>query len=326
MSADRPFRWVCTLAACVLFAPYALSHPGPGIVVDSKGQVYFVDGIRNRIMKLESNGKLTTFAQRTEGKTLSNPHHLVLDKKGNLYSVGDRDGRVCKVTPDGKLSQVYPPTDWIGVEFVGSGGNPFTMDATGTLYCIHYRQWKHCQILTIGVDGRLASLAGGDWGFAHGKGTGARFSNLHGASFAWDRQGALLVTDNGSSVRRIASDGTVTTVTGGEAAGFADGQGKEARFDRARGLAVDGQGSIYVADSGNRRIRKVTPDGKVMTVAGSGKRGRQDGPSLEATFESPTGVAVGIDGAVYVLDFVRDNPRVRKLGTDGRTTTVAVIN
>jgi hypothetical protein len=325
MSYGYRSLWFLILVVCAVVTPAAWSHPGTGIVVDAKGQIYFVYGIRNRILRMDPAGKLATLVEGTDRKKLSNPHHLVVDKDGNLYSVGDSDGGVWKMTPEGKSTQAYPLRDGSGIGFIGAGGDPFTVDSEGNIYCIHYRQFKFCQLLKVGSDGRLSSLAGGDWGYADGKGAQAQFRNLHGTGFAWAGQGALLLTDNGSSVRRVSPDGTVTTVAGAKEGGFADGPAKEARFRGAMGLAVDARGNIFVADAGNRRVRKITPDGKVSTLAGSGKRGGDDGPALEASFEDPTGVAVAGDGTVYVLDFVGDDPRVRKLGSDGKVTTVAAV-
>jgi sugar lactone lactonase YvrE len=112
-------------------------------------------------------------------------------------------------------------------------------------------------------------------------------------------------------------------VAGGGESGYVDGPAKAARFQDAMGLAVDARGTIYVADDGNRRIRTITPDGIVSTFAGSGKSGGADGPAGQATFADPSGVAVDRDGIVYVLDFVGDHPRVRKIGLDRRVTTIA---
>jgi hypothetical protein len=275
-----------------------------------------VDGIRNRIVKVDSSGKVTTFVQGEEGGKLSVPHHLVLDKRGNLYSAGDRDGVVWKIEADGKTTQIYPPLNWYGIGFVGSGGDPFTRDDEGKIFAINYRQFVHCQILKIGPDGRLAILAGSDWGYADGNGSQARFRNLHGAGFAWASDGALLITDNQTMVRKIESDGTVTTLAGGQEKGFSDGAAKEARFNGATGLATDAAGNVYVADSGNRCIRKIAPDGRVSSLAGSDKQ----------TFQQPVGVAVSRTRAVYILDYVHENPVVRKITTDGIVTTIATVN
>jgi hypothetical protein len=298
------------------------AHPGAGIVVDSKGQVYFVHGIRHRIMRIDTSGKLTTFAQGEDGKVLSVPHHLVIDGKDNLYSVGDRDGRLVKISPAGKIEAGNPlPKEarWL----IGSGGDPFTRDAAGNIYCVHCDRPKIMQVNKISVDGALTALAGGTWGFADGRGSQAKFGALHGAAFAWAADASLLLTDNGTSIRMIAADGTVTTLAGSGEAGYADGPAAIARFSDAMGLAVDARGGIYVADAGNRRIRTITPDGKVATFAGSGKSGGADGPANRASFADPSGVAVGSDGVVYVLDFVADNPRVRKIGLDRSVTTIA---
>jgi sugar lactone lactonase YvrE len=325
MTPNRLTFWYHLGAICLAIPLSASAHPGTGIVVDAKGQVYFVHGTRNRILKVDSAGKLTTLVEGTVGKTLSNPHHLVFDKVGNICSVGDSDGKICRVLPGGKLEQIYPFPDGTGLGSIGSGGDPFALDAAGTIYCIEYRQFQQCQIRAIGPDGRINKLAGGAWGYADGKGTLARFRDLHSAGFVCTSDGALLVTDNGTSLRKIVADGTVMTLAGGEDEGYADGSGKQARFRGAMGLSIDPQGNIYVADSHNRRIRKITPEGTVSTVAGSGKRGGTDGPALEASFDNPTGVATAPDGSVYVLDFLGDDPRLRKLSTDRHVTTVVVV-
>src|SRR4029078_11083064 len=134
-----------------LASPSARAHPGAGIVVDASGQVYFVHGIRNRIMKLVPAAKLTTLVEGEEGKKLSNPHHLVLDNQGDVYSVGDRDGQIWKINTDGRTTQVYPPPGSKVIGFVGSGGDPFTLDADGYLDWLHDRQFKCSQILKIGL-------------------------------------------------------------------------------------------------------------------------------------------------------------------------------
>jgi sugar lactone lactonase YvrE len=295
----------------VLIAASLHAHPGSGIVVDAKGQVYFVDGLRNRIMKIDAAGKLSVLVSGTMAGKLSNPHHLTLDAEGRLYSVGDQDGVVWRIADDGATTRVYPPSDWVGLTFVGSGGDPFTITATGGLFCINYRQFKHCQILKIEPDCRIWSLAGGEWGHADGKGAEARFSDLHGASFVLGSDGSLYLTDGGTSVRKVTTEGVVTTLAGGATEGFADGDRKAARFKQAAGLALDPSGTLYIADSGNGRIRKLSVDGKVSSLPGS--------------FEQPTGVAVGPAGTLYVLEWAGESPRVKKIAADGVVTIVAEV-
>jgi NHL repeat len=169
----------------------------------------------------------------------------------------------------------------------------------------------------------LSCLAGGDWGYADGQGVQAKFGYLHGGAFAWSSDDKLLVTDAGSSVRTITADGTVRTLAGGADKGFRDGRALEARFNGASGVAVGTAGDIYVADSDNRRIRKITLQGEVSTVAGTGRRGTENGSALKATFADPVGVALGRDGILYVLDYPTEHPQVRRIGTDGMVSTLA---
>ena len=307
------------LLTLVFSAGAVAAHPGAGIVIDSKGQVYFVHGIRHRIWRLDVAGKLTTFAQGEDGKVLSVPHHLAIDKDDNLYSVGDRDNRVVRISPAGKVETIFPKANERGLT-IGSGGDPFTCDAAGNIYCVDYDMPRFSRVSKIAADGKLTLLAGGSWGFADGRGDRAKFGALHGSAFASAPDGRLLMTDNGTSVRSIAADGTVKTIAGAGEPGYADGPAAQARFRGAVGLTVDARGTIIVADGGNRRIRAIAADGAVSTIAGSGKTGGADGPALQATFADPSGVAVTRDGTIYILDFVGDNPRVRKIARNMATT------
>jgi DNA-binding beta-propeller fold protein YncE len=108
----------------------------------------------------------------------------------------------------------------------------------------------------------------------------------------------------------MGAEPQVTTLAGSDE-GFADGSGAEARFSGAVDVAVDAGGNVYVADSANHRVRKITPEGVVTTLAGSGEPGNADGPAGEAQFRAPEGVAVDADGNVIVAD--TGNHRVRKI-------------
>jgi hypothetical protein len=306
-------RLLLPLVWIALVALPAWSHPGPGIVVDGSGRVYFVYGVRHRIMRVDTDGKLTTLVQGEDGKTLSVPHHLVIDGAGNLYSVGDRDSAVWRISPDAKLTKLYPPAGSKGEAVIGSGGDPFARDAKGNFYGVGGKQFQRAEIFKISPAGRTTFLAGGAWGHADGKGAQAQFGAIHGAGFAWASDGSLLVTDSGTSVRRIAPDGTVTTLAGGQKRGFGDGLAADAKFDGACGLAVDEGGNVLVADIGNRRIRKITKGGQVSTLFN------------KSPFDAPAGVAVGKEDTVFVLDYLQDNPRVRKLKSDGAVTTIAEV-
>src|SRR5690606_13331021 len=119
-------------------------------------------------------------------------------------------------------------------------------------------------------------------------------------------------------IRKITTDGTVSTLAGGTA-GFADGPGNEAKFNQPIDVAVDREGNVYVADNMNHRIRKITPDGEVTTLAGS-TAGYADGSGATAQFQSPSGLEVDDSGTLYVAD--RNNHRIRQISADGTVTTL----
>ena len=134
--------------------------------------------------------------------------------------------------------------------------------------------------------------------------------------------GVIFIADAGDSnrIRKLTPDGSVTTVAG-SVEGYADGPGTQAAFNTPSGLALDSEGNLFVADTGNNRIRKITPAGLVSTVAGDGTAGYVDGPGTQAQFDGPIGLAVDTKGNIYVADTYND--RVRKITSDGVVTTVA---
>jgi len=114
----------------------------------------------------------------------------------------------------------------------------------------------------------------------------------------------------------------VVSTLAGSTKGYQEGAAATARFDGPQGVAVDSSGNVYVADTMNHRIRKITPGGEVSTLAGS-TEGYQNGAAADAQFNEPTGVAVDSSGNVYVAD--RDNHRIRKIAKEGGTWTVSII-
>ncbi|MCK9688571.1 gluconolaconase [Scleromatobacter humisilvae] len=164
-------------------------------------------------------------------------------------------------------------------------------------------------------------LAGdGRVGWRDGAAAQARFADPYG--LALDPHGTLYISDGGDNdrIRMLRPDGSVATLAGG-VEGFQDGQGAAARFDTPSGLALDATGNLYVADTGNHAIRKVTPDGVVTTLAGNGKPGYRDGPGAQAQFDGPMGLAVDAAGRVIVADAYND--RIRAIAPDGTVTTLA---
>jgi sugar lactone lactonase YvrE len=164
----------------------------------------------------------------------------------------------------------------------------------------------------------VSTLAGnGGQGFVDGTGAAAQFSEVN--DLAFDATGNIYVADN-FAVRKITPAGVVTTLAGKGVGGFADGTGSAASFSFLQGIAVDGTGNVYVADMENHRIRKITPDGVVSTIGGTGDAGYLDGPAATSQFNFPRGVAADNAGNVYVADGT--NHCIRKI-SGGNVTTVA---
>jgi len=193
---------------------------------------------------------------------------------------------------------------------VDSGSGTTTVDVT------------QVTVTCIAAQAQVSTLAGtyGEWGTADGTGKDARFSRP--AGIASDRHGNLYVAAQfGYVILKIDPAGVVTTLAGSGAQGSADGNGRNASFIFPRGVAVDTDGNVYVADGGNNKIRKITPSGEVTTLAGIGTPGTADGPRLEASFRSPESVAVDTVGNVYVAD--TGNHKIRKITPSGEVTTLA---
>ncbi len=175
--------------------------------------------------------------------------------------------------------------------------------------------------------GVITTVAGnGNWGFSGdgGPATAASLNYPVGVSVAAD--GSLYIADTyNGRIRRVGPDGIITTVAGNGQLGLfgrrwpGDGGEPEHPF----GVAVAADGSLYIADIENHRIRRVGPDGIITTVAGNGQRGfsGDGGPATAAGLHHPTGVAVAADGSLYIADY--DNYRIRRVGPDGIITTVA---
>jgi sugar lactone lactonase YvrE len=162
-------------------------------------------------------------------------------------------------------------------------------------------------------------LAGsGSTGVRDGSGDRAQFVDPYGIAMGPD--GLVYVAD-GSRIRVIGSGGDVATFAGGVNAGFADGNAATARFDTPSGLAFDAQGSLYVADTANNAIRRISPTGEVTTLAGGRAAGFADGDSREALFNGPIGIAVDREGRVLVADTYND--RIRLVERSGAVTTIA---
>lgn len=178
--------------------------------------------------------------------------------------------------------------------------------------------------LATTATGTTLVAGAGEKGFADGPAAGAKFAVPY--DIATDAAGNAYVADSDNHrIRKIAPDGTVSTVAGTGEPGFADGPAATAQFNASSGVAVGPDGSLYVADYGNNRIRKITFDGQggatVSTLAGNAAPGFADGQGVLARFAAPSDLTVDAQGVVFVAD--TDNNRVRRIAPDGAVTTIA---
>ncbi|MEO6994013.1 MAG: family 43 glycosylhydrolase, partial [Lacunisphaera sp.] len=176
----------------------------------------------------------------------------------------------------------------------------------------------------VNSSGSASLLAGmaGLQGSADGAGSAAAFRQPQGVAI--DSSGNLYVADTANSlIRKIAADGTVSTVAGSTShQAYQDGPGPNAWFNLPAGIAIDLTGTLYVADTGNSVIRKITTAGVVSTLAGTaGTRGSADGAGAAAQFNQPGAIAVDAGGTVFVADSL--NHTIRKISSTGTVTTLA---
>jgi len=305
---------IACLGIALLSGFPAQAHPGSGLAVDAQGRVFFTAG--PMIVRVETNGVGRTIVYDAKHEKFYQLHHIQRAPDGGWLTASDMGNAIWRFTSEGELSRFYPPENDDRPLSVGLGGDPFAVDREGNVYAVNSRQNRFTQILKVSAEGQVRVLAGGDWGFADGQGAEAKFGNLHGGSMIVGPDGSLLLTEDYARVRRVSSNGVVTTIAGGATRGFANGRGAEARFDGATGLALDARGNVLVAEFSGR-IRQIDPAGVVTTLAGTGKAGGKDGPLLDATFDEPTGIAIGPTGDVFVLE--TGAHRVRRI-SGGRVT------
>jgi len=307
-----------------------------GVSVDRAGNLYVADRVNQTIRMVTAAGVVTTLAgtanmigseDGTGAARFLFPSSATVDSDGNLY-VADRDNHtIRKVTADRVVTTIAGTaglhgsadgTDTARFFFpVGVG-----VDSASNLYVADSNNHT---IRKITTDGAVTTLAGsaGRPGSADGEGTAARFNRPSEA--AVDRAGNLYVADrDNQTIRKITAAGVVTTLAGTPGMiGNADGTGDAARFGNPSGVAVDRGGNVYVADTGNHAIRKITPAGVVTKLAGlaDSMPGMADGTGDAAGFGNPTGTALDSAGNIYVADSAYDS--IRKVTPAGVVTTLA---
>lgn len=256
-----------------------------GVAVDNSGNIYVTDTDDETIRKVTPGGIVSTLAGsvgqagRTDGVAsaalFDNPQGIAVDSEGNVYVADTGNNTIRKISPGGLVTTLAGTPGEIGyADGVGSAAGfqqptGIAVDKTGTLYVADTINSKIRKISPIGA---VTTLAGGGPPYSDGTGTAAGFDNPQGV--AVDSRGNVYVADTfGYTIRKITPTGVVSTLAGSSGAfglGSADGIGNAAQFYFPEGVAVDGAGNLYVTDTNNCTVRKITPAGLVTSGISTG--------------------------------------------------------
>ena len=308
-----------------------------GVATDSAGNVYVADTSNHTIRKITPAGAVTTLAG-TAGTTGSTdatgtaarfhfPRDVATDGTGNVYVAELSNNTVRKITPAAVVTTLAGTAGSVGSADGTGAAASFNFpsgvatDSAGNVYVADTNNNTVRKITPAGVVTTLAGTAG-VIGSTDATGAAASFNSPFGVAF--DSTGNAYVADEGNhTIRKITSAGVVTTFAGTAGViGSTDAAGAAARFNDPRGVATDSTGNVYVGDTGNNIIRKITPAGVVTTLAGTaGTTGSTDATGAAASFNFPQGVATDSAGNVYVADTL--NNTIRKITPAGVVSTLA---
>jgi streptogramin lyase len=255
--------------------------------------------------------------------SFSPPSGVAVDGAGNVYVADTANQKIRRIDAGGVVTT-----------FAGTG-NVGSADGAGTTASFNM-PWRvsaaadsttyvtdtyNLRLRKISATGDVTTFSGsGSIGAANGAAASASFYYPFGLAVSSDDH--VYVADNSNQlIRKLAPDGGAMTFAGSGSAGFVNGTGSAASFQSPYGIAVDALGFVYVADTLNHCIRKISPVGMVTTLAGIGTRGSVDGSPTVASFSDPQGVAVDANGNVYVAD--TGNNALRKISPSGVVTTIA---
>jgi sugar lactone lactonase YvrE len=300
-----------------------------GVAVDAAGNLYVADTFNSVIRKI-SAGVITTLTTLSD-----NPRSVAVDRTGSVYYSGIDTQRVglaiFRRTQGGDTSLIAgnisassPIGD--GGQAAGATFNGLIDVAIDRLGNIYTAEFLGARVRRIVPDGTISTFAGnGNRGFSGdgGPATAAAIEGLWG--IALDRAGNLYLADVGNRIRKVNTAGIISTVAGNGTQGYSGdgGPAVHAAINTPRGLAVDAAGNLFIADTGNNRVRKVDASGVITTVAGNGASGYSgDGAQAgQAALNAPVGLTFDDAGNLYIADF--DNFVVRKVASNGVITTMA---
>ena len=320
-------------------ATQATLNSPSGVTVDPSGNLYIADTSNDRIRKVDTKGIITTVAgndERGDGglatdANLRHPSGVDIDGLGNLYIADQYSHRIRKVDTKGIITTVagngkegYFGDAGPGIHAQLDYPSAVAVDVSGSVYIADS---GNNRIRTVDTNGIITTVAGnGLWGYGGDGGLATQATLNYLSSVAIDASGNLYIADEWNNrIRKVDKHGIITTVAGNGTSGYSGdgGPATQAQLHGPSGVAVDGFSDLYIADSGNNRIRKVDANGIITTVAGNGEEGwgGDGGPATQAQLDTPCGMAIDILGNLYIADYY--NYLVRKVDTKGIITTVA---
>ncbi|HXK02687.1 MAG TPA: hypothetical protein VMS37_09815 [Verrucomicrobiae bacterium] len=309
---------------------------GPfGVAVDSAGNLYIADG-GALVRKVTTSGIISTFAGDptqqagysgdggpATSATLSSPRAAAVDAAGNVFIADTLNARIRKVSASGTITTVAGG----GPLAVSAGdGGPavnatlsipvgVAVDASGNLYIADF---GHFSVRKVDSAGNITTIAGGSANVTLGNpgdGGPATSALIFPYGIAVDASGNLYIADHENNrIRKVTTDGIIHTMAGNGAGSYSGdgGPATQAGLYHPQGVAVDSAGNLYICATGDDRIRMVTADGTITTIAGTGAIGNSGdgGPATSARINMPSGIALGRGGIVYVADTGNNSVRL----------------
>ncbi|MCU1330055.1 MAG: repeat containing protein [Bryobacterales bacterium] len=306
----------------------AFLGPIYAVVMDSNGNLIVGASSPTAIRKVTPDGIIHTI---TTGIPSLRPNGLAADAHGNFYVSDGYSNRVFRVTPEGLASAVAvgsnSPTD--GAPALGLGFSPgsLAVDAQDNLFIADNGGSNQLggRVFKITLDGQISIVAGGAQLFSSSADGGPATSAVLSlpTAAALDTEGNLVIADSlNDRIRRVSVDGVIETIAGGGAATAEGLPAASSKLNRPTGVAIDTVGNIYIAESRAGRVRRVSADGTITTVAGgSGGAGSGDGgPATQATL-NPDAVTADAAGNLYIVD--GSGHVIRKVTSSGTISTIA---
>lgn len=308
--------------------PAPFNYPD-SIAVDATGNVFVgSDYGYDTITRVTPAGVVSLLPDGSAtGEPFRYPAGLAVDAPGNLYVADCVNSKIRVISPSGDIRTLAGSGSSSWADGTGTAARfnypmGLAVDSAGTVFVADTSNHAIREITASAV---VTTLAGSVAVPSASDGSGPSAGFNEPAGVASDASGNTYVADQGSStIRKVTPEGVVSTLAGSPSAlpGSTDGSGSAARFNHPASLAVDPSGNVFVADTGNHTIRKMTPAGEVTTVAGvAGSSGTSDGASGLSRFRLPAGVAVDTTGHVYVSD--TNNHTIRKITPGGLVSTLA---